>query len=297
MLRLLAIFLLLLGATAQAQQSPQSARPTQTKSTTIKNQSIHDQRGTDQFPLAVKIIPTQQSQSEIEQDRNQKLQQAANEQQLTVFTGLLVLVGFLQFVAISVQAVFLWLAFRVGKDAANAATRSATAAENAIVKLERAFVAVGGFPWLWHHDTDRSGKFWYSIHPLIENRGNTPTKDMRIVVNSALRDSELPDNFEFPYSSEPGPSFIPPNGNMSGGERILLDDDLLAVQRGEKFFYIWGKIEYRDIFDGTPTHTTLFCTQISKVLGNPLDPTTPHDPKATSVEIHFRFFPKNSLAD
>jgi hypothetical protein len=44
-------------------------------------------------------------------------------------------------------------------------------------------------------------------------------------------------------------------------------------------------------------HTTEFCTQINRVIGDPLDPRDPNNPKGTSVEIYFRVYPKHNKAD
>src|SRR5580704_11908 len=53
-----------------------------------------------------------------------------------------VVVAFLQFVAIGVQAVFLWFAFKAAKDAVNAAETQAKIADRALVASERAWVSV-----------------------------------------------------------------------------------------------------------------------------------------------------------
>jgi hypothetical protein len=199
-----------------------------------------------------------------------------------------------------VAALQIWLLLRaedVSRIAANAAKDSAQIAREALVTSQRAFIRAAGFPWLWRPDTDRTGKYFFDIQPTLENAGNTPTVDASINVNSSLREKPLPDDFDFPYVGEPGEAVIGSKQSVGVNNAIILDDDLLAVQQGKKFFYIWGTATYRDVFEGTPVHTTQFCTQIQRVIGNPLDPRDPNVPKGTSVEIYFRIHPKHNKTD
>jgi len=184
------------------------------------------------------------------------------------------------------------------KKLAEAAKNSADTSREALVKSQRAFVRSAGFPWLWRPDFDRPGKYFFDIGPIIENAGATPTVDMTTVVNFALRETPLPDGFDFPYAVEPESTLVGPRQTIGASRVHILDDDLVAVQNGKKFFYIWGTIKYRDVFDGTPLHTTDFCTQITRVLGNPLDPGDPAiGPRATSVEITFSIYKEHNKTD
>lgn len=203
---------------------------------------------------------------------------------------------------LAVSTIGLWVAtvflYRAGERQIGIAKRAADIAETSLVATQRAFVRVLNFPWLWRPDTDRPGKYFYDITPVVENDGNTPTVDMRIVVSSQLRDTPLPDDFEFSYDGiEPALSLIGSHQSIGAHRAIILDDDLLLVQQGKKFFYIWGTITYRDVFENTAQHTTKFCTEINRVMGNPLDPRDPSNPKGTTVEIAFRIHPKHQKTD
>jgi hypothetical protein len=209
---------------------------------------------------------------------------------LAAFTGLLVIVS-------GVQGYFLLRADKTARTAADAAKKSAEISERALIVTQRAFIRVANFPWLWRPDTARPGRYFYDITPIVENFGNTPTVEAKINVNSGLRDTILPDDFDFPYQGEAGDTLVGPKQTIGTSRAEILDEDLLAVQGGQKFFYIWGMITYRDVFDGTPLHTTEFCTQISRVLGNPLDPKDPNNPRGTTVEISFRIYPKHQKTD
>lgn len=205
---------------------------------------------------------------------------------LSIFTGVLALVSIF-------QGVMLLRADKVSRSNAEAAKKSAEIAEQSLVATQRAFIRVSHFPWVWRPDSGRPGKFFYDITPNIENSGNTPTSDMRIIVQSELRDTLLPDDFDFAFKWPAGQTFIGAHQSIGASNQTILDNDLLLIQQGKKFFYIWGTITYHDIFENTPIHTTKFCTQIGRVMGNPLDPRDPNDPKGGTVEISFNIFPKH----
>jgi hypothetical protein len=200
---------------------------------------------------------------------------------LAIFTAALVAVS-------AVQIFFLGRADRTARISADAARLSSDTSREALTKSQRAFVRVRAFPWLWREDTDRPGKFFFDIMPEIENAGSTPTVEASLVRSYALTDEPLPRGFTFPYEDLPGTAIVGPQQVLTLSNIPILDDDLLAVQRGTKFFYIWGTIDYRDVFDSTPVHTTEFGVQIGRVMGNPLDPRDPHNPRGGTVEIHFR---------
>jgi hypothetical protein len=212
---------------------------------------------------------------------------------LTFFTG--ILAAFTVWMALSTKDLrdFAEEQARDMKESIVAAKDSADIARTSLISTQRAYVRVVNFPWLWRPDLGRPGKFLYDITPIVENGGNTQTVDAKINVNSSLRDEPLPDGFDFPYASESGFTLIGARQTIGASNVIILDDDLLLVQGGKKHLFIWGTITYRDVFPNTPEHVTEFCAQISRVLGNPMDPREPNNPKGTTLEIHFRIYPKH----
>lgn len=207
---------------------------------------------------------------------------------LAVFTFLLIIVG-------AIQGVFLYRTDQGTHKAADAAQKSAEVSERALIVTQRAVVRVLGFPWLWRPDTDpkRAGKYWYDITPNIENTGNAATQDAKINVNYELRDTALPPDFDFPFKGVAGDTLIGGKQVVGASSASILDEDLLLIQKGEKFFYIWGTVTYRDGFESTPMRETEFCAYISRVFGNPLDPRDANNPKGTTVEISFGIYPKH----
>lgn len=206
---------------------------------------------------------------------------------LAVFTGLLAIVA-------GVQGFFMLRADKTARIAATAAKESADVARDSLIYTQRAYVRVASFPWLWRLDLSRPDKYLYDITPMIENGGNTQTVDMKININFALRDEPLPPGFDFPFQHEAGSTLIGAHQAVGASNVVILDEELLAVGKGEKFFYIWGSMTYRDVFPDTPEHTTEFCTQISRVMGDALDPHEPGNPRGTTVEIGFRIYPEHT---
>jgi hypothetical protein len=209
---------------------------------------------------------------------------------LALFTLFLVVVGI-------GQGIFLYRTDQGTHKAAEAAKEAADVARDSLIYTQRAYVRLVNFPWLWRPDLDRPGKYLYDITPIVENSGNTQTIDARINVDYALRDDLLPEPFNFSFKGTEGFTLISAHQTVGASNAIILDDDLLAVRNGKKFFYIWGTIKYRDVFPGTPEHTTEFCGQISRVMGDALDPREPGNPKGTTVEIHFRIYPEHNKAN
>lgn len=179
-------------------------------------------------------------------------------------------------------------------EAANAAKESADIAQSSLTQLQRASVFVANVDSNWHPDWDkgRKGKFWWHFRPIFENVGATQTKDLMTNIVYLVTDRELPKDFIFPPNAQSFPAFIPPHDAIVGGEQIVKQEQMIEIQKGKKFFYIYGTVTYRDVFDGTPVHTTKFCRQIMGLLG---DFTRPDKNK---TEMFFGLvFPEQNTAD
>jgi hypothetical protein len=178
------------------------------------------------------------------------------------------------------------------RNTASAARESAEIARTALTRGSRAFIIPKDLTFFWHPN-ETTGKFWWELAPIWENAGQTPTRDMRINVNSYFESSQLPADFGFPPApGESVPLFIGPKATAGGDSIIKTGEELLAVRDGQKYFYIWGWAKYRDVFDGTPNHLTRFAWRIS-IFG---DPTRPQD--ASNVVRYFaKLVPRHNCVD
>jgi hypothetical protein len=218
-----------------------------------------------------------------------------------ILTVLLVIVGMFQLGVFWWQ---LWLLRRSTIDAgtaAEAAGKSATAAETTVATMKanaenqlRAYVFMNGFPY-FSHLNPVTGTFWWSVHPVWKNGGSTPTKALFLNVSSSLRNDPLPANFDFPDAvGDTIPMVVGPESSIQASAVSISGKDLVDVRSGTKYFYIWGWAKYRDIFVGTPERVTRFCVRITSVTG---DPEKAYHSATNIVEISFSFHSANNSLD
>lgn len=173
------------------------------------------------------------------------------------------------------------------------AEKTARTAENALIAGQRAFMFLREFKTFLHLD-DATGQYRWTLHPVWENNGNTPTKGLSIYTTYRLLDEPLPENYDFPVSQDDITATIAaPKALVEATPGSISAADLAAVQQGEKFFYIWGRAEYHDIFEGTGKHTTCFCNQLMQVIGDPTAPIS----EQNMVQMMFGFHSENNCAD
>ncbi|RZI44419.1 hypothetical protein EGT07_03085 [Herbaspirillum sp. HC18] len=205
---------------------------------------------------------------------------------LAVFTGLLVLLGW-------VQARRMRDAVSAAKDSAAIAEKSARVAEDALIAGQRAFMFIREIKTILHQDPE-TGKYHWTIHPVWANSGNTPTRGLSINTTYRLLDEPLPKDYNFPESQEDLiPTIAGPRSMVEATPGAISSEDLEAVQGGKKFFYIWGWAEYNDIFEGTRKRVTRFCNQLIQVDGDPAAPASEHNP----IQMMFGFHSENNYAD
>jgi hypothetical protein len=170
--------------------------------------------------------------------------------------------------------------------AAEASRESADTARDALIKLQRPFIFLEGWRQIPRWDTNPDGtqrNITWRISPLLGNAGNTPSKNMTLLINQALRDEPLPAGFVFSYRAQPGYVVVGPHARIEGPVSVISSGDLKAVQAGAKHFYVWGEAWYGDIFNAAPTHHFVFCSKVTNVLGNPENIRTDRNPDGTDV--------------
>jgi hypothetical protein len=107
---------------------------------------------------------------------------------------------------------------------------------------------------------------------ILENTGNTPTKNMIYHSSMKIFDGDIPGEFDFPDLDQRRPrrSFIGPK-TWSGAFTFTIGrEELIATQAGRRRIFVWGWADYDDTFAGTPRHRTEFCREIFAVPGVPL---------------------------
>jgi hypothetical protein len=142
-----------------------------------------------------------------------------------------------------------------GKIAAEAASKSADLAEQALIVSQRAIVSVKtprGEP-LRNVQTKRliGWRFW------IEwiNTGNTQTENIICGSYGNYYDEELPIDAPFEVGHLDDQAIIAPHAVIEGAPWDLNDSMIQEIVNQTKFCYMWGHAEYDDVFaPKTPRH-------------------------------------------
>ncbi len=234
----------------------------------------------------------------------------SHEWWLVIFTGLL----FLGTVALALYTAKLWRAtvrlgadakataerqgremqqsIAIAREAADAAKKSANTAESALISTQRALV----FPSKIHAMAGISQKAGgavvdWTFFIVWENAGSTPTRHMYMHTNWSSFNNELGEDFDFPdLSTAPirrRPIVLGPKATTFSGESVIPIDVLIGAADKRNHVYLWGWVEYNDIFDKTARHRSEYSVEII-VPGDPKVPHFPGDPSSPNIPFFYR---------
>jgi hypothetical protein len=186
---------------------------------------------------------------------------------------------------------------RAAQSSAEAAKINAENSKKAVETMQsvantqlRAFVFPVNIFSLWEQIPETNLYGW-RFRPRWENSGATPTKNLIVHAWGELRETALPADFNFNYSTnDTGTGLIPPRLTLQGGivpqspHHPISPQDILDMQAGKKMFYMWGWARYNDVFPGTPQHITRFCWSVTPT-GNPMT----FKPGSTNPEEQINF--------
>jgi hypothetical protein len=170
------------------------------------------------------------------------------------------------------------------------ARRSADVAENALTKLQRAFLFPHEVQPTIIHDENR---VWsWIIRFEWQNTGSSPAKDMRLHVSWEHFQDDIPEDFTFPDVGLQvhHPVYLPPKGKTMTGPLEIDVAVLEAVRVGHIRPFFWGWATYRDIFEGTPLHITKFFREIL-IKGDEL-----YSPKG-QIQVSFTSYRRHNCLD
>ncbi len=259
------------GMSSQASESQaageQNSRP-----------AVTDDRGTDEKPLAVKIIPTQPSRDETEKAEAEKAAKATVDRRLALETQRIAdytkwlagITAVVCFVAVA-QALLFWWQLRLIKDgardaaaAANAAVTQANIAQRTFAVLERPYLYISG---VRHFDLDEDPNgLWPVIRYRVANYGKVAAVIDAVYIQNCREEGAFPTQ---PMLTDLSDNLLADRILGPGAERentsspSLMDfvfpengHPIPKLERdGEFFFYI--VIEYHGPF--TTSHVTKAC--------------------------------------
>jgi len=151
----------------------------------------------------------------------------------------------------------------VAKESADAAQRAALTGERALIVVERAFIMISdmGVNTIGQYGTIID----YRLNVNIANSGKTPAKNYTCIANLVVFDGDMPAGFRFPDRTHQD---LPEKGTTIGPQArtyFQIDffvQDAIDVFEGRKKAFVYGWLEYDDIFPDSPRHRTEFCLWI-----------------------------------
>jgi hypothetical protein len=138
----------------------------------------------------------------------------------------------------------------------------------AVVSIQRAFLFARRphITPLMDHDSIKH----FRIDIFWENSGSTPARGaIPLIPIQFLPDRRLPADYIFAqnYASlGAGRITIPPKGDAQTQLAEISSADLRDIISGKKFLYVWGSVQYRDVFPEDPIHVTEYCFEFGRLI-------------------------------
>lgn len=258
-------------------------------------------------PSEVKIIGVPNPLPESSEQKKSRLSHEANEEGLTRYTEslasatrVLVVVAIFQALLFAYQLFYMREGLRDTAKSADAAKHSALATSQSVAISKqsmivgyRAYVAYNGARWFSHRQEADNRLFW-RILPMWINTGNSPTRDLKVVVKYALLDEPIDSRFDFTLEKPSTPARIAAHGVIVSAPFDVYGIDMAQVRDGTKHLYVWGVAWYRDVFPESPEHVTKFCVVATNLTGDPL--ASWHE-KENPFDIKFMNYERHNCAD
>jgi len=160
---------------------------------------------------------------------------------------------------------------RAATGSANAAITSNQIAMTNSERQLRAYVKVQDINMVTHRLPGRIGTYnddvipgavhTYRFSVILKNGGMTPAINARTNISHNRFNNEMPADFHFPDSANFGNALIGPQLTWHTPSITIPASELERPLVGA-FHYLWGWIEYDDIFASMPRHRTEFCFKI-----------------------------------
>jgi hypothetical protein len=173
---------------------------------------------------------------------------------LTIFTGGLVIVG-------GIQCYIIFYTLKETQIAADAATKAAKVAEDAMISGQRAFVFIKDIiPIKTNSSLDNGRSFNWQITIEWQNMGNTPTKHMLCHTNFHYFPEGFPDDFDYSdvRQEKPRRVVIGPKGTI----RHTVIIPFPVIFHPHLCIYMWSWADYNDVFKDTLRHRTEYCWEV-----------------------------------
>lgn len=184
-----------------------------------------------------------------------------------------------------------------------ATSHQAELTRRTLIADKRAFVFAAGIVGIYELDP-LTGHYNWRVAPVWHNSGDTPTRQLRIYTDAWFGNTPLPANFDFTNIDPlqgPGGGMLGPKMSNNGGQAphiphqaALAPQDIVDIQNGRRFFFLWGWARYFSTLPDTPEHITRFCWRVF-FTGDPFVFNPAVNP--SSVTVHNLHLPQGNCAD
>jgi hypothetical protein len=247
----------------QSKQPPSHSNPPSKQNTQT---AAPDQRGTDQMPLTVKILPGEKTHAETAKEKYESDEKPSIDRALSTYTGWLAVFTATLFFAAAIQVGLFYWQLRLIKDAAKDTAATADAAKlNAqgvidaerarlfiVIDDERAFSIIASVADTWDLPEDDARKL--GLPPIkyrLKNYGKTPAF-IHEIMQSTVVSSELPREREYTALVP-----LPVDHVLGAGETTVPIPEILesitfeqvaAIRNLSTTFWFYGSVTYEDAF-------------------------------------------------
>lgn len=142
--------------------------------------------------------------------------------------------------------------------------RQARLTKEALITNSRAFIFVEDFTptFVRYHQSGRWTIKDLVIKPLWKNSGDTPPKNLTLNVNYEIVEGDLSDDFRYSYSSAQISTLIGPKSTEWSNAIIVPDADFQKSISSGRHLYIWGRADYKSVFESKRSCFTEFCYKV-----------------------------------
>jgi hypothetical protein len=243
----------------------------ESKSQQPQQATTTDQRGTQDSPIVVKVLPSPKTPEETAQEKKDRDAKAANDGNLVILTGVLAFVGFCQLLVYGYQAKKLRETVESAGEQAEAmerhigeAARSANAMEEIATRIQegnrailRAYLTVttGAISLFQERREPGQPDLKFETRPNLTNTGNTAARNVNIRIAADILPLPIPNTFQFPLPEE---GEIKNAGVVGAHQTSVLagtvkdfvpDGEVGTIKEGRtKALCTWGIVTYEDIF-------------------------------------------------
>jgi hypothetical protein len=263
-----------------------SSQPQKQQPQSVNQPANQDQRGAQDSPVFVKVVPAPKTQAEINQEAEERQRQSSRQWWTIVMSAILAVIALGQAAIYWYQAIQLRRTVESAGEQSKAmerhigeSARAATAMENIVATIEagnkavmRAYLTVIIGNPLYQERRPAQSDLKFEGRPSLVNTGNTQARKVRIRIAADIVPNPIPADFGFPLPEEDqsiGDATVAARQSYTMGgvvNNFVPDGEVASIKEGAgKCLCVWGVVTYEDIFGDS--HTTTFGQQLTWLPG------------------------------